>query len=613
MGYKVKIMKNYRYILVGIGMFIIIMSSFQAGMGAEIDPKKIKTSWREGTLEQSLFREWNEESIIINYSGTIDRDYVLHSHSFNESENTWTKERRENHYISNYSYFSETKMKGNISSHMILQGYQVEVALDKKVSLQWFALRQGSIDFESFQESYSKQYNYQEQYVQEVTSHFEKFDLSTGQSLAQWVSYEEIPDSINVSLEETTSDSTTYSQHQMTFTMPIMLTMQVFENSEGAKIAWAEMFNEFLVYRDLDEDLIYSAGESEDLQGNGFSLYSSDEFCGVYRPMALEQHSYQEINYIDHPQDSYNQTIHVNYPQDISVNEIANQITFTPPETVDNTISWDILYPQMSTYAVITDPEKPPEEWYSSTFNSTMENATPGNFSYGFDYSIGSQQATLNFTLGLSAIEEPALKEALKDLGITLPFHDYFLATTDIEEVDQVDLSMPADMFSFESNGQTVAEINLINPLKKNYTLEDYPKVGINTELESLGGSLHHIIVSDQEQNSNIGNPILNLIYTLRDFVEQDTSFTIVDSLYHVHTLNYPTWAGKKLTHDPTLIVYFAPSAPPPSIPGMPIMWEIGVVSISISTIILIKIKKNRKIQSKEKIQKPILIHFLFK
>jgi len=129
----------------------------------------------------------------------------------------------------------------------------------------------------------------------------------------------------------------------------------------------------------------------------------------------------------------------------------------------------------------------------------------------------------------------------------------------------------------------------MINPVKRNYTLYDYPELGINTEMESAGGSLHKLLLADSEQSANAGNPFINLIYTIKDIVDADPTFTIADNLYHVETQNYPIWNGEKLIHDPTLTIYYEDQSQEPGesptngpdalIPGFDLFIVVALVS----------------------------------
>jgi hypothetical protein len=580
-------------ILAGLFLLLAFSGLIRVSQGGA-NPKPVSYSWKEVSFETSLFREWNNEPYTVNYSGTVDKNFTLYDGSANIQEQTQTRERREVHYISNYTYSSESRQKGYLDSKLTLSAYQVSVSLDKDLSLQWFALKQAVIDQTYYQESYATQYHYEEQAIQYVTSHFETINYTTGQTIAKWTSYQVVPKNINQTLEETSSDSTYFRQDHWEVCMPICLTMQLFKNSDGDKVAWAELFSEYILYRDLDGDLIYSAGESSDFQRNGFSIYSSNEMCGVIRPMAFHQESYQEITSLSNPQDTSNDSVEINHPDDVSVEEITDSIVFTPPELVDDVVSWEISYDQIPVFASIADEKN--MNFYSSQYNCSMADATPQDFTFGFDYEIGSDQANLDFTMAISEVKDPTLGAALENLSLALPFYDYFLSTADIKEQDQVALTLPADKFSFGNDNKTVAEINLINPSKKNYTLMDYPVAGDNSEFVSIGGSLHHIITEEQAHNSNAGNPFLNLIYLLDDVVKNDPTFTVSGSLHHVHTVNYPTWNGKSLVHDPTLIVYFASSpsnVEPPSIPGFSVALQLLALIIIVSSIIWVKLRKN--------------------
>ncbi|KKK43927.1 MAG: hypothetical protein Lokiarch_22690 [Candidatus Lokiarchaeum sp. GC14_75] len=179
-----------------------------------------------------------------------------------------------------------------------------------------------------------------------------------------------------------------------------------------------------------------------------------------------------------------------------------------------------------------------------------------------------------------------------------LPQYNFFLSSFDIDEVAQSYLSAPRDKFTFQSNNTVVAEINMGKPGKENYTLYDFPTPGMDSELLSIGGSIHKNAIGFASQSSFYDNPLVSIIFSLDDIVAQDTSFVVVDSLFSMETQNYPIWNGEKLVHDPSLSIYFAgttsendPNGAGESIPSYNLPILIGVISV-LMAIIMKKLRR---------------------
>ena len=596
----VKIEKKNKSLMV-LSLFIFACFSPVFVVGQEKKPPVVEPtySWQDTSYNYLLYREWTGDSGVINYSGAYSDVFSASLYYHNESEQTWTRETRTHFYNGNYSFFSNKTTKGYIDVNMGLDVYRVDIQYGEAVDLVWMALKQGTLEMDYFLEQFEEDYSFVEEYNLDVESEFTKFNATTSEIIDVWIETSNETGVLNMTVDGDPIDYHSYYSYNLEFSLPLILVMQIYTTENKDKIAWAEMFYDYIVYKDADQDGIYSAGETGSPSPSGFSLYSSDEMCGVVRPMAWDFQMYNE--YIDPILNtSTNSTTHQILPFDKSVKEVASTIQFTPP-ILDNegVISWDINYPQFPIYASITDSDKDPSEWYYTKPNATYELMSPGDFNYQFDYNLSENRADFDFTLGLSKISNDSFYSAVQGCGLSLPHYNYFLGSFDINEVDPVELTMPSDLFTFESNGTTVAEINMINPVKKNYTLYDYPKMGINTEMESTGGSLHKLLMTDSEQSANAGNPFINLIYTIKEIVEADPSFTIADDFYKIETQNYPVWNGEKLSHDPTFTIYYEdqgtedglPSGPDASIPG----FDTFIVTALVSTVVVIQLLNRKK------------------
>ncbi len=596
-------------------VFSFFVPIFVAGQETAAPPTTPTYSWQETTFDYSLFREWPGESNIINHSDVLSYVFNTSAYSYNQSEQTFTREVRTHSCDGSYSYFSNTTTKGYIDVDMSLDVFLVNIQYGKAVDMVWVALKQGNLQMDNFLEQYEEDYSFFENYTMVTEKEFTKFNATTSEIIDIWteISYEANVRNITVDGDPVVSNL--FNSYDLEFSLPLILTTQIFTTKHKNKIAWAELFYEFIVYKDRDGDSIYSAGETSNPSNSGFSMYSSDEFCGTVRPMAWDFQVYSEtINPISNVSSNY--TMNALIPYDKSVSEIASTIQFTPPtESAENIISWNVKYPQFPISTSITDHDKDPSEWYSTPTNATHSQMSPGDFNYQFDYNLSESEANFDFTLSLPKISDEDFYNATQGYGLSLPRYNFFLSTFDIEETDQIELTIPSDLFTFISNGTTVAEVNMINPVKKNYILHDYPILGMDTEMESAGGSLNKLIMSASEQSSNAGNPLINLIYTLKDIVDADPTFTIADELFHVETQNYPVWNGEKIVHDPTLTIYFedqgteetpiddpdpTPSTPP-GIPGFDLFVVVGLIS-AVVVIQALTLKK-RFVANKDRIK----------
>ncbi len=556
----------------------------------------INFSWEETTYHFTLDRVWDGDSTIINFTGTYSDIKDTVHYYYNVTENTMVTETRTTHYEANYSVYNNKTIKGFINIDMNLDVYRVDIDYGKSVQLIWMALKEGSLTMEHYEEQFEEDYSFVEENYQEIESEFTKINLTSKEVIDIWSDNYNKTEALNMTVDREPFTTRALTQYDGEFSMPIVLTMQLFTTQRQDKIGWAEMFYDFIIYKDTDGDGIYSAGETGNPSGSGFSLMTSDERVGRVSPQAVNWRTYSEHTPVL-TNLTTNSSHHYIYPYDKTVSEIASTIKFSPPVLTDsNTVSWDIDYPQFPVLGSVSDSDKAPSEKYFSFYNTTYDLSSPGDFNYKFDYNLNDTQAELDFTLNMSKISNNDFYNATQGYGLSLPHYNYFLASFDINEADPKELTVLSDIFTFESNGTTVAEINLLNPAKKNYTLFDYPQTGVDTEMESYGGSVHKLLVSNSEQKSNPGSPYLNLLYTIEEVVAADSTFTVVDDLYKIETQNYPVWNGEKLSHDPTFTIYYEnqateenpPNDPNPSTPEI-IGFDLFIVLGLISAVLVIQ------------------------
>jgi len=289
-------------------------------------------------------------------------------------------------------------------------------------------------------------------------------------------------------------------------------------------------------------------------------------------------------------------------PIDKTVSEITSSIVFSPPSEVSETeVSWGVQYPDFPLAISFNDFDIPSEEWYSTPGTATYSEMSPTNLTYGFDFTVNDTQADFDITWGIGKLTNDTAYSAVQGYGLVLPQYNFFLSSFDIDEVDQAQLSVPRDRFTFETNKTIVAEINMGKPEKKNYTLYDFPSLGVDTLIPSIGGSIHKNAIGFASKSSYYDSPWVSALFSLDDFVAQDPSFTVADNLFSMETQNYPIWNGEKLVHDPSLSIYFAGTPDDPlgendeAIPSYNLPLLIGAISV-VMTIIMVKQRRKFKV-----------------
>ncbi len=556
----------------------------------------LEFSWDETTFSYSVQKIWTGDSITVNHSGSYTDTYDTYTEEYNSTDITKTIGEHTIFHEANYSYVSEYTIIGNITIDFDFTVYRVNIDYGSNVKVIWIAFKQGTMEMEYYQASSIHNFSYYEEYHQNIESEYEQYDFLTDELLDSWSSTDDIYDEKQYSYIRniTRKPYFLYQSISGEYSLPLILTIQLFTTENKDRIAWLNMFYDLLVYKDLDSNMIYSVADKEDLSGPPY-MTTSKEWLGWLRPKAF---NYEMTSIEYYNEDIHNVTRHWLYPIDKSVSEIASTIQFTSPtDTTDANVTWGITYPGYPTDVGLMYSLG----LFRTEWNSSYIHSCPFDYSFEYDYKVGENQTDLDITWELGKITNASLYNASQGYGLVMPQYNYFLSTFDIDEIDTKALSLPCSSFDFESNDTLVATINMGGPDKKNYTLYDFPISDKNTVLESEGGSIHPMVMWYSELSSYYEEPFINSIFTLVDIVKQDPSFNIVDNLFRIETQNYPVWSGEKLRHDPTLTVYFEEyeveedGGKKPFIPGYNYTLFIGTVGII--TFIIVFERRKKKIK----------------
>jgi len=567
----------------------------QASVYISAPKPEVTYSWQETTFSFSNDLLWDDESFVLNYSGSYSNVYTtVHTIEYNVAEGYKVKRYSTVHFDANYTSFANMTTSGNATIDFNDEVFRVNVDYGSGVKLMWFALKKGIVEYEYYLIKKSERYDYYEENRRFTESTFNKINLTTGQVIDTWTDSETIFDEINNTYANSKENYPFFNRLYWSaeYAAPLFLTIQMYTTEKNDRIAWANLFHSFAIYKDKDNNSIYTVGDEPKI--NQYPrLGSSTEWCGLVNPMAIHQYMEAEDNVSLYK-------FWKSSPHDKSIDEVASTIVFTPPtETLEANVSWGIDYPDFPLSINFIDEDIPSDEWYQTPQNATQAESCPTDLSYGFDFKLNDTQADFDITWGIEKLTNDTVYDAVQGYGLLIPQYNFFLSSFDIDEVDQVALSVPRDKFTFESNETIVAEINMGNPEKQNYTLYDFPSPGVDSEFTSRGSSIHKNVVGYAGVNSFYDNPLITPIFSLADFVAADTSFEVQDDLFSMETQNYPEWSGAKLLHDPSLTIFYAGTpeeaiASSEAIPSYNVALIIGVASV-LMILIVPKYKRNSK------------------
>ena len=563
---------------------------------ADFNPAEIDYSWELDTFTAHISRVWDDNNFLMNETGTYN-DVFNHSRGYAISDTEWIEEESVFTYDVNYSYFSNLSLFGDYALNVDLDVYKVDISYGSSVNFIWFGFKNGTfrIDYNIYDINHD--FKHENSFYKKTETTYKKYNITTMELLDTWDETIE-DDGSWLSEDGPESNFKINSTLDMEFSMPLIMTFQVYKTQNGEKVAWADMISDFYIFDDLDRNGVYSVGETKTAQ-NDFQLGTSDEYRGRFSPWAFNMT--QNVEYWS-PEYSFNETNNHKFPGDKEVNYFGDSIQFTPPQLVDNEIEWDILYPDFPLYAVVSTETT----WFDTYFGMDYADTSPSNFSFGYNYEITNETADLDLTARLPRLSDVDFFDAVENLSLAFPHFTFFLSSADIVESEGSVVTIPSDVFQFEVGGAQVAEMNMEED-KKYYSLMDYPDLGNNRTFEAIGSSVSRLVANELENNPVAPrNWFADTIFTLGDLdlVKLDPQFDDAISLYNIEMQNYPTWSGCEIIHDPTLTIYHGQQGSnndddddpiTPLIPG----YDLCVVAGIIGLISVIIAKRNKFKKSK--------------
>ena len=550
-------MKKAKLIVMMGFLLIMMVSPWISSVTAQVtvDPKDIKYDWKLETFSTHISKVWDNEQFLMNETGTFI-DSFNYSREYSISDTEWIEEESVFTYNVNYSYFSDLTLSGDYAVNVEIDAYKVDISYGTSVFFLWAALKDGNFGAEYNIYNINHDFKHENSFYKKVDTIYKKYNSTTMELLDTW--NETIEDNGSwISEDVPKSEYTIHQTIDMDFSMPLILTFQVYETQNGEKVAWADMISDFYIFEDTDKNGVYSVGETS-VEQNVFQMSTSDELRGVIMPWAYD---YTVATDYWSPTQSFNDTINYKFPGDREVTEFGDTIEFTPPQLADNEIAWNILYPEYPIYGFTKDEGGEPTFFTGPDY----ADSSPGNFSFGYNYEITNETADLDLTTRLPRLSDIDFFNMVDNLSLAFPHYTYFLSSASIEESENFVVTIPSDIFQFDVNGSQVAEINMEKD-KKHYSLMDYPDLGNNRTFEAIGSTVSKLVANELENNPTTPrNWFVDTIFTLGDLdlVKLDPRFSDAFSLYSIEMQNYPTWSGYELIHDPTLTIYHGSTSPP--------------------------------------------------
>jgi len=508
-------------------------------------------NWSEDTYKATVTEIFNNDNEEKNTTSTSERTYSGEKSYLYWNETSGMYQWNEDEFTitinTNYTYWYNLTHSGNYTLKADLDIYSVNLTYGNNLELLWMALKNGTYireywtTYYNFNTTQSIQYMINKTFIARKV--YNAINIGTfskkGSLNHTYVPANEITSgeyNYGWSWEDT---NTVLSRFETTLTAPQIYIMQTYTTEDGETVAWVNRIdNQFFIYNDTDENMIFSAGNVKDGVGIIPYMEVANEYVGS-----------MEVGAQDVKQGSYHKTS----PRDVSIEKLVSNITFSPPiETGDNKISWNITYNEYPVSAVVYDRPggmTTNEFTYNNMYNhnATYNNMSPMNFSYQFEYEVLPQRADLDYTFEMSKITNSSFYKETQGYGLAIPYHSYFMASNEVEQTTNNDLNFAEDSIDFALGDEQVGMIDMNNPLKINYTLYNYTGTNDYDVFKSIGSTVNE---QTTELEKNLDRNFM--IFTLANLTRQREPLeNFVDS-FEIELMNYPMWSGEQLTHDPT-------------------------------------------------------------
>ncbi|NHI92592.1 MAG: hypothetical protein EAX96_08820 [Candidatus Lokiarchaeota archaeon] len=377
-------------------------------------------------------------------------------------------------------------------------------------------------------------------------------------------------------------------QENVTFMIPMQLSTLTLTSKAGTLVGWSNLLCENIIYNDSNDNGIFDAGSSTAGLSTLPSLYFSDEFYGMMMPYACDVDLEMSLLFKNNqtPYPGYPITQNFKTPEDIDIPSLVDNFMFqwdTPTTTSNDLLefSWNQFADDLPTMI---------QSMGMGGLQITEDMETDYNYANKLILNK-SGEVKIETTNSFGEVANNTVKSTLDNMSLAVPYYSAFFAPGKINDSKTKHIPSMANKWQFKLADQLIGEAEFDNPFKENYTLVDYPSAGNNLTCRSIGSSVAKVLVevgSNPMSTLSGSNPFTSILY--------DNNFYTLPSTYNIticyELVNYPTWSGHRIVHDPVFTVHTSPMTAPtvgsPVIPG----FELLFVLVALPIIILIYYRK---------------------
>ena len=567
-------------------------------------------NWEYGetTVNSTTYYEFNNEMIFFDISGSYEDEY------------NYTYSYETGGYIYEYDikcvYSSECEgnttqyMTGNYTLEIEFLADYVNVWADTKsrADYNWYGLKLGNfyMDYWITDMTYIQHINQttNNTYYQTCT----KRNGATGEIVDvthdTWDYWYWYNDTYNSSTwAGGTYDYIQHTRENVTFMIPMQLSTLTLTTRNGWVIGWSNLLCEYIIFNDTNSNGIFDAGSGSSMY-NLPSLYFSDEFEGMMMPYAvdldIEMGTYFKNNGTPTPR--WNGTHYVYEPMTME-QQIPTGIDI--PGLVDNfTLNWN--EPNTTEDGLIEFSwNQHADELPTIVQVGGMMGASMNIWDLETDYNYANKlivnksgELKTETTNSFGEVVNSTVKNLVTNLSLAVPTYSAFFAPGKINNTQTKFVPKVANKWQFKLAEQLIGEAEFDNPFKENYTLVGAGVSGSNLTCTSIGSSVAKVLV---EMGSNplgsmmSSNPFISILYA-NDLYTLPATYNIT-VCYEI--LNYPTWSGHRIVHDPIFTIHTAPltvSGAPPPFPLLELLIIIAIVIpiIVVPVVALVIYRKKR-------------------
>jgi hypothetical protein len=127
-------------------------------------PPSINYSWEETTFSESRVLVWNDDSYVVNDSGSYTADvYSADSYKYNVSGGYVIREDSTISLDANFTSSVNVTTSGNSTININIDAYQVNLDYGQNVKFMWFAGKNGTLEYEYYLSKRIEYYSYYEE------------------------------------------------------------------------------------------------------------------------------------------------------------------------------------------------------------------------------------------------------------------------------------------------------------------------------------------------------------------------------------------------------------------------------------------------------------------